>query len=155
MLVLDGRPIRSYTPLSLRRGRVVGPIEPYLTRVAQRIDVVGNYLVLTRGSHHVRVAAASQGVGLAQIEVALVPLLRALGERVVVDAPAGRIEVTSPAPVALADPMPFDPRAAQVAPVVVFTPTPAPTPRLTWTGTPVPRRTPIPLGAWATPKPPR
>jgi hypothetical protein len=154
MLVLDGRPIRSYTPLSLRHGRVVGPIEPYLTRVAQRIDVVGNYLVLTRGSHHVSVAAMAQDAGLAQTEVALAPLLRGLGERVVLNAPAGRIEVTSPQAVTVADPMPFDPRAPQVAPVVVFTPTPAPTPRLTWTGTPVPRRTPIPLGAWATPKPP-
>ena len=154
MLVLDGRPVRSYTPLSLLRGRVVGPVEPYLTRVAERIEVGNGYLVLFRGSHHIRVPIADQAGGMAQTQVPLVPLLRALGEEVTLDAPDGIVEVTSPRLAALTLPTPFDPSAPQVAPTVVFTPTPVPTPAPVWTGTPVPRRTPIPIQAWATPQPP-
>ena len=155
MLVLDGRPVRSYTSLSLQRGRVVGPVEPYLTQVAERVELTGGFLILTRGSHRVRVPVGPGSMTLSQTEVALVPLLRALGEAVSIDANQGRIVVTTPRATTIAKPVPFDPRVPQVAATVVFTPTPAPAPVLTWTGTPVPRRTPIPLQAWATPKPPR
>ena len=153
MLVLDGRPIRSYTPLTLLRGRVVGPVQPYLTRIAEQISYAGGYLVLTRGTRRVRIPMAlSPGTALDQAQLPLVPLLRALGEQVDVDAPKGRIEVTSPGPVVVL-PAPFDPAARQVPPTVVFTPAPAATPKMVWDGVPVPRRTPIPANAWATPAP--
>jgi hypothetical protein len=155
MLVIDGRPVRSYMPLSLQDGHVVGTVEPYLTRVAQRVELAGGYLILTRGTHRIRVPIGAGSTGPGQTQVALVPLLRALGEDVAIDGARGRIEVTSPRHVAIATPAPFDPRAPQVAASIVFTPTPVPTPALTWSGTPVPRRTPIPREAWATPKPPR
>jgi len=153
MLVLDGRPIRSYTPLTLLRGRVVGPVEPYLTPIAEQISYADGYLVLTRGARRIRVPMAMRpGTALDQARLPLVPLLRALGERVDVDAPRGWIEVTSPAPV-VARPAPFDPSAPQVPPTVVFTPAPVATPKTAWDGVPVPRRTPIPANAWSTPAP--
>lgn len=131
----------------------MGAVEPYLTRVAQRIERIGEYLILTRGSHQVRIFIGVNPSSLTRTEVALAPALRALGDRVELDADRGRIGVTSPQH-RVGFPTPFDPRVPQVGATAVFTPTPAPTPALIWTGTPVPRRTPIPLQAWTTPKPP-
>jgi hypothetical protein len=131
----------------------MGAVEPYLTGVAQRIERNGRYLILARGSHQVRIFVGVDPPSLTRTVVALVPTLRALGDRVEVDASRGQIGVTTPAPY-IGFPTPFDSRVPEVGATVVFTPTPAPTPALIWTGTPVPRRTPIPLQAWATPKPP-
>lgn len=153
-LLLDGRPVRSYEPLYLARGRVLGPVDPFLTRVADRIAYAGGFAVFSRGDRDVRVRLVpGPPAGLAQRYVALVPLLRALGERVDLDIATGILEVRSPASGGVGPQPAFDPRARQVAPRPVFTPMPVPTDRPVWNGTPRPRRTPIPLRAWATPQP--
>jgi len=153
-LLLDGRPVRSYEPLYLTRGRVLGPVDPFLTRVADRISYAGGFAIFTRGDRIVRIRLiAGPPSGLSQTYVALVPLLRALGERVRLDPATDTLEVETPAATAVAAPGAYDDRARPVAPRVVFTPTPVPTDRPTWNGTPRPRRTPIPLRAWATPRP--
>jgi hypothetical protein len=153
-LLLDGRPVRSYEPLYLTRGRVLGPVDPFLTRVADRIAYAGGFAVITRGDRNVRVRLIpGPPSGLSQTYVALVPLLRALGETVRLDSVTETLDVRTPASAGIGAQSAFDARARQVAPRAVFTPTPVPTDRPTWNGTPRPRRTPIPLRAWATPRP--
>ena len=153
-LLLDGRPVRSYEPLYLTRGRVLGPVDPFLTRVADRIAYVGGFAIFTRGDRNVRVRlTARPPSGLSQTYVALVPLLRALGERVRWNAANDTLEVRTPESREIGAPDAYDAGARQVAPRAVFTPTPVPTDRPIWNGTPRPRRTPIPLRAWATPRP--
>ncbi len=153
-LLLDGRPVRSYEPLYLARGRVLGPVDPFLTRVADRIAYAGGFAIITRNGRNVRVRLiAVSPSGLAQTYVALVPLLRALGESVRLDVASGTLDVRSPAAAGIGALGPFDPRAQRVPKRTVFTPTPIATDRPVWNGTPRPRRTPIPLHAWATPNP--
>jgi hypothetical protein len=154
-LLLDGRPIRSYEPIYLTRGRVLGPVDPFLTRVADRIAYAGGFAIFTRGDRDVRIRLmAGPPSNLAQTYVALVPLLRALGERVQWNRANGTLDVDTPAANgSIVARSPYDARAQLVAPRVVFTPMPVPTDRPTWNGTPRPRRTPIPLRAWATPRP--
>ncbi len=153
-LLLDGRPVRSYEPLYLTRGRVLGPVDPYLTRVAERIEHIGGLTIFVRGGRHVSVRLTSRVPGnLAQTYVALVPILRALGERVDFDAARSIIEVRSPMPLDTRTPKPFNATTHQIPQRVIFTPTPVPTLRPVWNGTPRPRRTPIPIEAWATPRP--
>ena len=153
-LLLDGRPVRSYEPLYLTRGRVLGPVDPFLTGVADRIAYAGGFAIFARGDRSVRIRLApGPPSGLSQTYVALVPLLRALGERVRLDPASETLDVRSPGAPGIGAPGAFDPRAPAVAPRPVFTPTPVPTARPVWNGTPRPRRTPIPLNAWATPRP--
>jgi hypothetical protein len=155
-LLLDGRPVRSYEPLYLARGRVLGPVDPYVTGVAERIAYAGGFAIFTRRGLVVRVRLGARSpAGLSQTYVALVPLLRGLGEVVRLDPVRGTLDVRTPGPGALATAGPYDAGTRQVSPRIVFTPTPVPTDRPTWNGTPRPRRTPIPLRAWATPGPRR
>lgn len=155
-LLLDGRPVRSYEPLYLARGRVLGPVDPFLTGVADRIAYKGGFAIFTRQGRVVRVRLDVRPPGgLSQTYVALVPVLRGLGEVVRLDPVRGTLDVRTPGRNAVATAGPYDARASQVAPRVVFTPTPVPTERPIWNGTPRPRRTPIPLHAWATPRPRR
>lgn len=153
-LLLDGRPVRSYEPLYLAGGRVLGPVDPFLTRVADRIAYSGGFAIFTRDGRNVRVRLISMPpAGLTQTYVALVPLLRALGESVRLDSVTATLDVRTPAGVGVGTLGPFDPRARVEPPRTVFTPVPVPTDRPVWNGTPRPRRTPIPLRAWATPSP--
>jgi hypothetical protein len=145
MLVLDGRPLRSYTPLYVTHGRIVGPVDPFVTRVAERMEYIGPFAVFVRGEKRVQIRLLHREPGqLRETYVPLVPLLRALGESVVIDASRGVIEVTTPKNSTVRPPDPFDPLAPQVSPSAVFTPMPQPTPRPVWTGVPRPRRTPVP-----------
>lgn len=153
-LLLDGRPVRSYEPLYLSRGRVLGPVAPFLTRIAEKMDYAGGFAVFVRGDRSVRVRLAAAVPGAwTRTYVALAPLLRGLGERVTLDAAHGVLDVRSSGSAPVRAAAAFDPRAPQASPRVVFTPTPVPTDRPVWTGTPRPRRTPIPLQAWSTPHP--
>ncbi|HEY8321372.1 MAG TPA: hypothetical protein VIG46_06225 [Candidatus Baltobacteraceae bacterium] len=153
-LLLDGRPVRSYEPLYLTRGRVLGPVDPFLTRVADRIGYAAGFAIFVRGGRVVRVRLApGPPAGLSRTYVALVPLLRALGERVRLDAASETLDVRSPGVPAIGAQGASEARMPPVPPRPVFTPTPVPTERPVWNGTPRPRRTPIPLQAWATPRP--
>jgi len=153
-LLLDGRPVRSYEPLYLTRGRVLGPVDPFLTRIADRIGYAGGFAIFVRGERIVRVRLApGPPSSLSRTYVALVPLLRALGERVRLDPASETLDVRSPGARGIDGGGAYDPHAPAVPARPVFTPTPVPTERPVWNGTPRPRRTPIPLQAWATPRP--
>jgi hypothetical protein len=112
-------------------------------------------MIVSRGDRRLRIALTRREPSqLAHTYVALGPVLRGLGARVEFDRARRLIVVRSPRPVGIRSPAPFDPQAPQVAPTTVFTPEPVPTPRPVWTGSPRPRRTPIPAGSWST-TPPR
>jgi hypothetical protein len=153
VLFLDGQLVPAYAPIYLANGHIIGPVVPYVTRVADRIEFDRGDAVFVRGRRSVRIRMLRRDPEmLAQTYVALASVLERLGENVEVDRSRHFIAVTTPGG-ALRSPEPFDARAAQGAPREVFTPVPVPTPRPVWSGTPRPRRTPIPSGFWATPKP--
>ncbi|HVN68845.1 MAG TPA: hypothetical protein VMU38_04210 [Candidatus Binatia bacterium] len=145
-VLLDGRPLAAYVRAYVANGRVYATASPLLTRVADRFWLDGATLVLERGERRVRVALPPSLAG--QLDAAYVaagPPLRALGASVRYDAGARRLTVSTSTRGAIASPTPFDPAAPSVAPNAVFTPMESPTPRPIWTGSPMPRRTPLPL----------
>jgi hypothetical protein len=143
-MLLDGQPVRSYAPIYLVGGRVVGPIEPFVTRLARGITYGKGVAIVTGDDRTVRVRVLWCRPGSPmQGYVSLGPLLRELGATVRLDRRNALVLVASP-PVELSSPAPFDPRAPRASPQEVFTPEPVPTPRPAWTGSPRPRRTPIP-----------
>lgn len=151
-VLLDGRTVRAYLPVYMTNGRVMGPLDPFVVRLARRVGYEGRWLVLSSGGKVVRVRMKRrEPADLARSYVALGPLLRALGADVTLDRARRILSVTSPRSVAILPAAPFDATASEVAPRAVFTPEPVATPRPVWTGPPVPRRTPLPLSAWGRP----
>jgi hypothetical protein len=144
-VLLDGRPIQAYARPYEVGGRIYAPVKPYLTRVAERLDYEGDVLILQRGGRTIRLRLDEVAPdALDRAYVAIAPLLRALGERVRYNASSKTREVFAPEAYEIATPAPFDARAPQVPPRIVFTPEPIPTPRPVWHGPAVPRRTPLP-----------
>jgi hypothetical protein len=140
---IDGHPVCAYLQAYLLDGRVFAPVSPLLTRLADRIWLEGNRLIVQRSGRSVTIVLlARPQQNLSGIFVAAGPLLRRLGEGVRYDAREHRLDVTTPV-ATVATPSPFNPAAPSAAPAQVFTPAPVPTPRPVWTGTPLPRRTPI------------
>ncbi len=145
-VLLDGRPVSAYVRAFASAGRTYAPLAPYVTRVADRLSYDGSTLVIVRGARSVRLRLIGVAPDALDREyVAIAPLLRDLGESVGYDARRRTVEVDSPSARVVTTPAPFDPNAPQVAPRVVFTPTPIPAPPLVWHGTPAPRRTPLPF----------
>ena len=143
-MLLDGQPVHSYAPIYLLAGQVVGPIEPFVTRLARGVTYGKGVAIVTGDGRTVRVRILWCRPGSpTQGYVALGPLLRDLGASVSLDRRDALVLVASP-PVELGTPAPFDPSAPQASPQTIFTPEPVTTPRPTWTGSPRPRRTPIP-----------
>jgi hypothetical protein len=145
-VVVDGTPVRSYNAPRLERGRVMAPIEPYLTRIAKSINFDGEALIVRLGDlfAQVRVESAPPPDRYASTYVEIGPIARTLGARVRFDSRSRTLYVETPRLV-LATPTPFNPAAPQAVPSEVFTPTPQQTPRPIVSGTPLPRRTPIPV----------
>ncbi|MHB8177436.1 MAG: hypothetical protein ACYDA5_09015 [Vulcanimicrobiaceae bacterium] len=150
-LAIDGRVVPAFQRAYLSRGRVIGPLAPFLTAVADRIVFTGDGFIVSRGTRNVRVRLVPFGPSLLYTDVPLAPVLRGLGAQVSYDGASHTLEVTLPEPGPLRSPAPFTPAARQVAPRVVFTPRPVVTPRPIWTGSPRPRRTPIPASFWRPP----
>ncbi len=147
-VLLDGRPVAAYSRAYVAAGRTYAPLAPYVTRVADRLGYRAGTVVIDRGARYARVALRSVTPdALDRQYVAIAPILRALGESVRYDPKAHVVYVCSRQAVSVATPPPFDPLAAQVAPRVVFTPAPVPTPRPIWRGPALPRRTPRPYPA--------
>jgi hypothetical protein len=144
-VILDGRPLAAYVRAYIAGGRVYAPVAPLITRLADRIWFEGDTLVVERDGRSVRVRLApSPGQ---RFDAAYVPAgatLRALGASVRYDASRHRLLVSTPMRGGVASPTPFDAAAPEVAPSAVFTTVPPPTPRPVWSGSPLPRRTPLP-----------
>ena len=145
-VLLDGRPLAAYARAYVAAGRVFVPVDPVLTRIADRFWFEGDTLVIERGTRRVRVRLApSYQSALGAAYVAAGPALRGLGAVVRYDSAARRLDVGLPRATQVASPTPFSPAPPAAVPNAVFTPAVQGTPRPLWTGSPLPRRTPLPL----------
>lgn len=154
-VVVNGTPVRSYNQPYIARGRVMAPLDPYVTAIARSIGYDGQALIVRLGDVFAQVPMGSAPLpGRYQSTyVALGPIARTLGARVWFERGSQTMYVQMPR-AALATPTPFNPAVPSVAPAPVFTPTPAQTPRPAVSGTPLPRRTPIPAQSLPSPPPP-
>lgn len=145
-IVVDGTPVRSYNAPRLEHGRVVAPIEPFVTHIARSIGYDGTALIVRLGDYFAQVplASAPQPDRFASTYVQLAPIARTLGARVRFDGRTHTLYVQTP-PSVLATPTPFNAAVPFALPREVFTPVPQKTPRPTVNGPPLPRRTPIPV----------
>ena len=144
-MLVDGRPLPAYQRAYVECGRVFAPLAAVVLRVADRVWLENDTLVIQRDGRRVRVrVGASYPQRMGSTYVAVGPLLRQLGEAVDYQRAGRRLEVTTVRPT-VAQPSPFAANAPSVPPRSVFTPQPVPTPRPVWTGSPLPRRTPLPL----------
>jgi hypothetical protein len=144
-IVVDGRPLAAYARAYLYAGRVLAPARPLLTQVADRLWFEGDVLVVERGARRVRVRVDPELRGqMDALYVTVGPVLRGIGAEVRYDPVARRMTVRSPGQ-SLASPTPFNPALPSPPPQDVFTPEPIATPRPVWNGSPLPRRTALPL----------
>ncbi len=149
---VNGRVLRSYLAPYVRNGRVVAPLEPYVTSIADSIGYSGPMMIVRRADRFVQILAPPLDPSqLNRTFVVLAPVLRTLGANVRYDAMRRALVVRIQAR-PLATPTPFNPAVPRAAPAIVFTPTPAPTPKPRVVGSPSPRRTPLPVELF-TPKP--
>jgi hypothetical protein len=144
--MLNGTVVRSYNPPYVRAGRVMAPLEPFVTSIAGSIEYIGGTLVIRRADRFAQIPMPQepQPSHFQSTFVQIAPVLRTLGIRVSYDAAQRALIVETP-PAAIATPTPFNPAVPLIAPRAVFTPTPAQTPRPMVTGSPLPRRTPLPF----------
>ena len=145
--------MRSYTPVYVVRGRVLAPVDPFITAVADGIGYEGAQMIVRRGDRfaQIRVSRPPWPSELRITYVEVAPILRTLGVIVTYDSARRRLFIQTPNGHVVATPTPFNAAVPRAAPTPVFTPTPQVTPRPIFTGSPVPRRTPIPVTA--TPQP--
>jgi hypothetical protein len=125
---------------------VYAPVSPLLRLVADRVWLQDGALLVERDGHRVRVPFAFRIAGdLDASYVAVGPLLRALGDSVRYRKRGRCLDVRTPALAAVASPTPFDASRPSGPPRAVFTPEATSSPRPVWSGSPLPRRTPLPL----------
>jgi hypothetical protein len=136
-VVLDGSVIRAYEPAFVRDGRTYAPLDPFVRRCADRIWFDGRSLVVQRGGRTFTMRFAHM-----PHVVPLAPLVRGIGGEIAYR--KGRVSVRFPR-TAVVTPTPFDPAAPSSPPRVLFTSAASPTPRPSWDGIPLPRRTPLPF----------
>ncbi len=146
IIVLNGTVVRSYTQPFLQDGHVMAPLAPFVTRVAASVGYSGGELIVRRADRfaEVEVAGQPQPADFISTFVPIASVLRTLGASVSYDAKL-RVLIVKVPPLPLATPTPFNPAVPLVGPRVVFTPTPAQTPKPVVTGEPAPRRTPLPV----------
>ena len=145
-VVVDGRPLLAYQRATLLAGRVYVPVAPLLTRLADSVSMRDGVLVLQRGSRRVRLAAhPAVPSDFDAVYVPAATILRALGVSVRYEPKPRRLIIATTPRVVVETPTPFNPAVPTSGPATVFTPLPVPTPRPVWTGSPLPRRTALPM----------
>lgn len=127
-------------------GRVYAPVSPFVTRVADRVWFDGQDMVIELHGRRVRIkGTAVDPAALHGLYVPVGAVLRALGASVRYEPSLHRMTVQLTPRTVVASPSPFNAREPEALPTAVFTPTILPTPRPVWTGSPLPRRTALPL----------
>jgi hypothetical protein len=150
-------------PAQIISGTVVAPAEPFARRIATAasIDPSRGAIVMERGDRRIelRTGHSTAWTGSAAIALPIAPYVRgetliiplavvarALGAHVRYVGAEHVLEIETEPPAPLATMTPYRPGAPAVAPTALFTPQPpSPSPRPTVSGTPLPRRTPIPV----------
>ncbi len=163
IVILNGAILASAPPAQLLFGHVMAPVAPVVTHFTQRADVDGDTITLVRqgrtctfhigsdtfncdGCYGTLPVAPFGRDGVAYLPLA--DVARACGGAVEYESAHADPGSIVPPAVDLQTPAPFDPSAPSAAPTVIFTPTPppaTPTPLPTDTGSPLPRRTAIPV----------
>jgi hypothetical protein len=144
-VLVDGRLLSSYARAYVQEGRVFMPIAPLMLRVTDRAWFEGSDLVLQRAQRRVRVRIPrGDAQELETTFVAVGPLLRQLGDDVIYDARNQRLQIRTPRTTIVTTPTPYLAPATPLQARDVFTPSPKPVPQPTWSGPPLPRRTPLP-----------
>ena len=146
-VTVDGRPLAAYVRAYVAGARVYAPVRPLLTRLADRLWYDGENLVIERDGRRarVRIRAGAFPGQLDGVYVMVGPVLQALGATVRFDAAARRLFVNVSPRAILASPTPFNAAVPSIAPSAIFTPAMPATPRPIWTGSPLPRRTALPV----------
>lgn len=147
-VVFQGLPIAALHPAYLREGTVFAPLQPVVTTVARStsVDARGD-VVVTRGERTARLHIGRDAYELddGTIYVPLARIVRDLGGSVDYDPVRRVVAIVMPQTGALSTPAPYDRTAPTVAPTAVFTVQPTVAPRAMPSGTPRPRRTPVPV----------
>lgn len=144
-MLVDGRPFRSYGRAYVQGGRVFIPLAQVILRLADRAWFEDDVVVLQHNERLVRIRIARSNVdALNTMFVPAGPVLRALGDDVSYDAGDAELEIRTRLRL-VALPTPYVQPATPIAPSAVFTPSPPTTPRPMWSGSPSPRRTPLPV----------
>ncbi|MBV8117457.1 MAG: hypothetical protein JOY69_00875 [Candidatus Eremiobacteraeota bacterium] len=139
---VDGRNLVAYVHAEIRDGRVVAPLS-LVRMLVDRMWLDGEMLVVERAGRRARLPFTVRFAGSIDVSrVEIASLLRAVGDTVCYRASTRRLEVRTPRALPLASATPFS--GAPVPARTVFTPEPVPTPRPRWSGSPLPRRTPLP-----------
>jgi len=161
-IILNGSTYISSVPPLLEDGSVAIAVTPAFTRIVQRITVDPDTgrIVFENAKHHaeLQVGMRQATVDGRPITIAFAPfsragdlyvpfadVVRAFGGTIASEPRSKRIVVTTNEAAPLATMKPFDARAPQVTPRVIFTPERKVSPRPEISGSPAPRRTPIPV----------
>jgi hypothetical protein len=143
-VTINGVAVRSYNAPYVKAGRVMAPIEPFVTSVAASIEYSAGVLIVRRGDLFAQLRMPQPHPAHFQSTfVPIGPLLRTIGVAITFDRKRGALAIVAPR-IPLATPTPFNPTVPWVAPRVVFTPVPVQTAKPVVTGIPLPRRTPLP-----------
>jgi hypothetical protein len=140
---IDGRRLQAYVHAYASEGRVYAPVSPLLHRCADAVWWEGSILVVRRGQRQLRIQIPNGNWASLQTSyVPVGPILRYLGDTLIYDAGKRELDVRTGAPQPVETPTPYAPM--QQVPQAVFTPVAPATPKPVWSGSPLPRRTPLP-----------
>jgi hypothetical protein len=140
---IDGRRLQQYVHAYAAGGRVYAPVSPLLRGLADAVWWDGATLVIRRGNRQLRVVLPSGNWASQQTSfVPVGPMLRFLGDAVTYNARTRRLDVRTAPAEPFESPTPYQP--IEQVPQPVFTPMRSPTPKPVWSGSPLPRRTPLP-----------
>lgn len=142
-VAVDGRRLADYVRAELSGGRVYVPLS-LLRELVDRMWIEDGGVVVERDGRRARIPFILRFDGAPDVaKVAIGPALRALGDRVCYRPATQTLEIRTPAAAPVASAVPST--AVPVAPRAVFTPAAPVTPRPVWSGSPLPRRTPLPV----------